>query len=417
MSKRVIRRKRILVTAIALAAALVFTVSITAYAMTARTVILRDDGEEISFTTIKADAYEILRARGITLEEQDYLDLSEFREDGDCVIRIYRVKKVALIDDGERRQIECAGWVGRLLEETGVALAERDKISFDLYELLEDGMEIEIKRAFDVEVRDFGQDYNLTLTEGVVAQAIELAGLTLEGEDFAAPGLDVPLEPGMTIRVNRVSYRERTDVSAIAFGTVEKKDVEMYLGESRVDQKGVKGELKTTYNDKYINGERVQSTVLQEEVLKEPVDQIRTVGARPAKLQPGLSPISKLSHPGSVKIKDGRPTKYKYAVQGTAKAYSGGTGVASGLGAPKPGYIAVNPKQFPYGTKLWIVTNDGQYIYGYAIAADTGGFVKTKSCMIDVYMPTAAMARQWGVRNVTVYVLDEPRMQTPYSGS
>ena len=411
MGMRFVGRKRIFVTAIALAAALVFTVSITAYAMTARTVILRDDGEEISFTTTKADVYDILRARNVILNDKDYLDLTEFREDSDCVIRIYRVKRVWLIDDGDRRQIECAGWVGRLLEENGVALAERDKISHGLHELLENGMEIEIKRAFDVEVQDFGQNYSLTLTEGTVAQALELAGLTLEGEDFAAPGPDVALSPGMTIRVNRVSYRERTDISAIPFKIVENKDFELYQSESRVEQKGIKGELKTIYNDKYINGERVESVALVKEVLKEPVEEIRTVGARPAKLTPGLSPISKLKLPASVTIQDGRPTKYKYAVQGTAKAYTGGTGVASGLGAPRPGYVAVNPKQFPYGTKLYIVTNDGQYNYGYAIAADTGGFVKTRSCMIDVYMPTNAMARQWGVRNVTVYVLDEPRMQ------
>jgi len=414
MSKH--RRKRILIAAAALAAALVFSVSITAYAMNARTVLIRDDGEEISFTTIRSDALDILRVKSITLGETDYLDLSEFYENGDCVIRVYRAKAVVIDDDGKRTQVDCAGWVGRLLEETGITLAERDEINFPLHELLDDGMEIKIKRAFDVEVRDDAQSYTLTLTEGTVAQAIEMAGLTLEGEDFAAPGLDIPLMPGMTIQINRVSYRERTEVSAVAFGTVENRDFDLYYGTTFIEQKGENGEKKTTYNDKYINGERVESAVLHEEILREPVAQIKTVGARPAKLQPGLKPISILKPPSSVKIANGKPKKYKYAVQGVAKAYSGGWGTASGLKPPVPGYVAVNPKQFPYGTKLWIVSNDGKYIYGYAIAADTGGFVKTNSCMVDLYMPTTAMCRQWGAREVTVYVLDEPRMKTPYGG-
>jgi len=416
MSKRINRRKRILVAAAALAAALVFSVSITAYAISARTVLIRDDGEEISFTTIRSDAHDILRVKSITLGETDYLDLSEFYENGDCVIRIYRAKSVWIDDDGARTRVECAGWVGRLLEETGIALAERDEINFALHELLDDGMEIKIKRAFDVEVKDYGQDHTITLTEGTVAQAIELAGLTLEGEDFAAPGLDIPLLPGMTIHISRVSYRERTAVAPLAFGTVEKRDVELYYGTTVIEQTGEKGEVKTTYNDRYINGERVESIVLHEEVLKEPVAQIKIIGARPAKLQAGLKPISNLKPPSSLKIADGRPKKYKYAVQGLAKAYSGGKGTASGLKPPVPGYVAVNPKQFPYGTKLWIISNDGKYIYGYAIAADTGGFVKTNGCMVDLYMPTTAMARQWGARDVTVYVLDEPRMKTPYGG-
>jgi hypothetical protein len=39
--------------------------------------------------------------------------------------------------------------------------------------------------------------------------------------------------------------------------------------------------------------------------------------------------------------------------------------------------------------------------------------VKTKSCTVDLYMANTAMARQWGARGVTIYVLDEPRMRTP----
>jgi len=115
-------------------------------------------------------------------------------------------------------------------------------------------------------------------------------------------------------------------------------------------------------------------------------------------------------------IVDGVPTHYLASYTGVAKAYHGDPGVASGLGKPIPGYVAVDPKQFPYGTKLWIVSNDGRYVYGYAIAADTGGFVAMNACMIDLYMPSEAMCEQWGARGVTVYVLDEPRMKTPYGG-
>lgn len=41
-----------------------------------------------------------------------------------------------------------------------------------------------------------------------------------------------------------------------------------------------------------------------------------------------------------------------------------------------PGHIAVNPKQFPYGTELYIVSLDGKFVYGYCMAADTGGFAR-----------------------------------------
>ena len=86
------------------------------------------------------------------------------------------------------------------------------------------------------------------------------------------------------------------------------------------------------------------------------------------------------------------------------KAYYGDKGTASGR-KPMPGHIAVDPKQFPYGTELYIVSLDGKYIYGYCIAADTGGFVKTNGCTVDLFMNTIEECYSWGHRGVRIYVL------------
>lgn len=101
---------------------------------------------------------------------------------------------------------------------------------------------------------------------------------------------------------------------------------------------------------------------------------------------------------------NGVPTKYKKIVDGKAAAYSGGWGTASGR-KPMPGHIAVDPKQFPYGTEMWIVSSDGKYVYGYAIAADTGGFVQQKTFTVDLYMHSYEEACRWGARQVRIYVL------------
>jgi uncharacterized protein YabE (DUF348 family)/3D (Asp-Asp-Asp) domain-containing protein len=408
-------RKRIIAVASALAALIVFSASVTAYAMNSRTVLVSVDGEQVTVTTAKADVYEILRTKDITLGNDDYLDLSAFSEEGDCVVRIHRAKRVYLVDGEETRQLRCAGTVGRLLETNGVVLGERDKLSHAPGAFLDDGMEVVISRAFDVMVRDYGADYPLVFTEGTVALAMEAAGIRLETEDYIDAAMEDALFPGMTIHVSRVRYRERLFAAAVDFEVVENRSKDIDLGVVKVTQKGVKGRKETLYLDKFINGERVDSSVLEENILQAPVREIRLVGTRVARLTPGLSPISTLTPPSSLEIVDGRPTHYLSTVTGLAKAYSGGLGTASGL-KPQPGYVAVDPRQFPYGTKLWIVSNDGNYIYGYAVAADTGGFVKTGGCMIDLYMPNEAMCNQWGARGVTVYVLDEPRMRTPYGG-
>jgi len=397
-----------------MAALLLFSATITAYAVNSRTVLILDDNTQVSLTTTKSDVYDILRTAQIALDNDDLMDLTNFTAEGDAVIRIYRAKRLWLVDENGPRQIVGAGWVGHLLEVQGVTLGERDKLSHDPSDRLEDGMEVVVSRAFDVELRDYGKDYNLTLTEGTVADAMERCGLTLRGEDFVEPAMYTTLEPGMTIHVSRVEWRERRAILAIDFEREIKKSATMDLGMEKVEQKGEKGEKETLFTDKYINGARVDSVVLQETILKQPVMEIKTVGTRVAKLVAGAKPISTLTPPAGLVIVDGKPTRYKSTATGVAKAYHGGAGVASGLGAPRPGYVAVNPKQFPYGTQLWIVSNDGKYVYGYAIAADTGGFVATNGCMIDLYMPNLDMCYSWGARGVTVYVLDEPRIKTPY---
>ena len=46
-----------------------------------------------------------------------------------------------------------------------------------------------------------------------------------------------------------------------------------------------------------------------------------------------------------------------------------------------------------------------KFVYGYCIAADTGGFAKRNSCTVDLYMNTYEECCAWGYRGVRIYVL------------
>lgn len=66
------------------------------------------------------------------------------------------------------------------------------------------------------------------------------------------------------------------------------------------------------------------------------------------------------------------------------------------------GVVAVDRKIIPLGTKLYIVSNDGYCVYGFAIAEDTG----VRGERVDLYMNSIEECIQFGVRNCTVYILD-----------
>ena len=69
-----------------------------------------------------------------------------------------------------------------------------------------------------------------------------------------------------------------------------------------------------------------------------------------------------------------------------------------------PGVVAVDPDVIPYGTKMYIVANDGT-VYGYAIAADTGWSVQNGVIDLDLFMNTIQDCYNWGRKTVTVYCL------------
>lgn len=63
---------------------------------------------------------------------------------------------------------------------------------------------------------------------------------------------------------------------------------------------------------------------------------------------------------------------------------------------PRPGVVAVNPKIIPYGTIMYI---EG---YGWGIAEDTGGAIRRRTDLIDLFFYTHDEAHAWGRRTVKV---------------
>jgi 3D (Asp-Asp-Asp) domain-containing protein len=65
--------------------------------------------------------------------------------------------------------------------------------------------------------------------------------------------------------------------------------------------------------------------------------------------------------------------------------------------------IAVDPDVIPYGTRMFIITSDGAFVYGVSTAEDCGGAIKGDR--LDLYMPTYRECMQFGRQDCTVYFL------------
>ena len=109
-------------------------------------------------------------------------------------------------------------------------------------------------------------------------------------------------------------------------------------------------------------------------------------------------------------VEDGVPVEGVAAVYTSqrATAYSA-SGTAKGASGRRLTYgtVAINPSIIPYGSLMYITSDDGKFVYGYAYAADTGAAMMTGHAFIDLYYETYDESVDNAVIPVTVYVLDD----------
>lgn len=410
------RRIAVRVTAIILAVAILCAG--TAFAATSETSYIVDiyEGSQVTrIETTETVAEKVVAEAKIQLSENDRLILDDFNPGKDSRIEIYRACQVTFVHaDGKTIDTIFAGTVAELIESQGVTLSDTLFSSVNVNAVVTNNLRVEIISAFDIIINVDGEEKAVQTTEKTVGDVLTEQGITLDEDDEVSPSADTVLSNDLVIDVLRVEYVTRETEEKIPFTTEKVNSSAMNKGTQKVIQKGVNGVKTFTYEDKVVNGVVESSELVSEEVTKEPVKEIIKVGTLVKKTSTKLgnnkiekngNPISELKLPSKYSIgKNNVPTEYKYTIQGRGAAYCIPGGITATGRPVKPGYIAVNPKQIPYGTEMWIVSNDG-VVYGYAIAADTGGFVNKGYFTCDLYMNSKEQCYQWGDRGVTIYVL------------
>lgn len=395
-----------------LAGVFAFSAAITAFAGVGALQTTVVDGENsVSISSKTNDPSEIVKLAGINIDANDELDLAEFDESDGGKISIDRANLVRVDDNGLiGYYLGYSDTISEMFRDQGVILNDGDVISLDVNEKIFDGMRLSIKRAFSVGLDCDGKIQKLAIADGTVADALKKAGVELGEEDIVTPALDTELTGFTNIKVYRVRYETSYKSEPVPFGTDIVYDSDMFAGESKISSQGVNGEKRLYYTDKYIDNVLAESTFKEEAIVKQPVNQVKKVGSKSRNVlsvyKNTISPISELDIPASVKVdSNGCPVNYKYKVSAKATAYTGDPETSTGR-TPMPGHIAVDPTEYPYGTELYITSADGTYVYGYCIAADTGGFVEMGNTDVDLYMNNEEMCYDWGNRPITIYVLN-----------
>lgn len=293
-----------------------------------------------------------------------------------------------------------------ILDSLGIKLKSSDRVTtFGFHEGffgdIEDPIaEIRIEDAVDVSILADALTYHVTVAEGsTVGDALYASGLTVRASDLIDAPTEKPLAEGDTIRLTRVDYILTTEEETIERGKTVRGTSLIKSKRSVLLEYGKNGKMLKTYEQKVVDGEPKERVLVSEDVIKKPTNDIYIVGDGSA--------VSPLDY--GYTIENGVPTSYQKVysnVRATGYFSKSGAGTASGRLA-QVGYVAVDPKVIPYGTKLWIVGHgSSSFVYGYALAADTGGAMLSGKNFVDLYYDTYYECVLNGVKYVDVYVLE-----------
>ena len=340
-----LKRNLLLIRLAAILLPLCFALGMVSQTALARTYVITDGDRVVTYTTFVTDPREVLSEMGLTLEEND-----TYTTDGGDTIRISRAQTVLVSYHGEEVAVETgAETVGELLARLNIGV---------------------------------------------------------EAEDVLSHPEDMPVYDGMRLRVDRLLTRQETYTTTLAHQVNYCSDSSIPAGDQEVLIRGRDGEVLCTAEVTYINGVEAGRKVLSEKQTIAPVEEVVAVGTG-EKIQAVDPEGQPIIGDGYIILPTGEVLTYTHKDTVRATAYThtdaGCDRITATGSTVHRGTVAVDPRFVPYGTRMFIIANDGSYVYGVAEAEDCGGAIKRDR--MDLYFPTYEECMAFGWRTCTVYFL------------
>ena len=310
--------------------------------------------------------------------------------------------KTYVITDGDRvvTYTTFATTPEEVLHEAGLQLEQYDTYT------TEGSDTIHISRARTVHVSQYGEELAIEAMDETVGELLVRLNIEVGADDVLSHPEDMAVYDGMDLRVDRIVCREETYCATVTHQVNYCADASIPAGDQEILIEGRDGEVLRTAQVTYVNGVETERKILSEKQTIAPVEEVVAVGTggEIEAVDPEGMPII---GDGYIILPTGEVLTYtkKDTVRATAYTHTdAGCDMITATGSTvHKGTVAVDPRFVPYGTRMFIVANDGSYVYGIAEAEDCGGAIKRDR--MDLYFPTYEECIAFGWRTCTVYFL------------
>ena len=287
----------------------------------------------------------------------------------------------------------------QILGEAGLELDENDTYTTQPGT---GGQEITVRRSQTIYINYYGEEMTAASYGETVAELLDRLNLSLGENDTVSWPLSDETYDGMSLRVESIIHQEQTSTATIPHSVSYYQDPSLPEGVEVVMVEGSDGELLCTATVTYVNGLESRRTVLTETLTHSPVTEVIAQGSGLAASAPTDADMPIITD-DLIILPTGEVLTYVGCADGRATAYYNQGTTATGTVAQE-GVVAVDPRFIPHGTRMFIVTKDGEYVYGIAAAEDAGDS-NIVGNRIDLWFPTKAECIQFGYRECTIYFL------------
>ena len=372
---------------------------------------------------------DALKAAGVTVSANDFITPKADTEiQNGMKIKVVKGVKIYLTCDGASNIVYVPdGKIGESLRQVGYQLAENDDLNVDENENVKDGMQINVDRvlyrtvtrkqkiapktikevsdtlpAGQIKVKQEPKEGTIEYTYKQKIVNDELKEEKVISEKVITKSVDKIILVGAKKKSSSAAESKPESAAAeipAESSAVEIKPESIPVVEAKIiskDESGVFADFSNTESSETVSKleSKIESvpeleqdnTVFDETVQNESDEALESFGSS--------SDINVMNF------------SYSKVITGSCTAYTELSGITATGTVPKVGTVAVNPNVIPYGTKLYICSADGSYVYGYAIAEDTGTAAMAGDIVVDLYMESEADCEAFGRQELCVYILD-----------
>lgn len=291
---------------------------------------------------------------------------------------------------------------GVVLEEAGLVLAE-----YDTYTAEASGNDtaLTVCRSVRVTVDYHGETISISSPGETVRQLLTRLNIYPGEKDVLSVGMDEAVTNGMELWIREIIREEQSYTATIPHETTYCYCDALPQGMQQVMTEGQDGEMLCTAQVTYVDGLETERELLSRQVTVNPVTEVIAVGT--GLRADGMPTGNVVITDSTITLPTGEMLTYTDTMQVRATGYThtdAGCDTITATGTTVHiGTVAVDPRFIPYGTRMFIVSNDGSYIYGISVAEDCGGAIKGDR--VDLYFPTTEECFQFGFRSCTIYFL------------